>query len=217
MFLRSIIFFQREWLMLFILIVFTSSSFSADKDNDLLQLLSQTHSMQAEFKQTVYDEHHQLIQQAYGKMALVQPGKFRWEVIKPIPQLIIANGKRLWIYDADLDQVTIRALNQTVGDAPGLLLSHQDKTIIKNYLIKEISHQAQKQIFELRPYKKDAMFALVKMIFSHQQIREMHLIDHLGHETHIIFQNIKMNQAMPSTLFIFKNRPGIDVIDETKR
>ncbi len=65
------------------------------------------------------------MQRSYGKMALERPGKFRWEVTKPIPQLIIANEAKLWIYDPDLEQVTIRRLKVTSGETPALLLSHE--------------------------------------------------------------------------------------------
>src|SRR5438105_3435289 len=91
-----------------LIIFFISMSGHADDHSpNLANLLDAVKSMQANFTQTVYDNHGKSVQTSYGRMAIERPGKFRWEVTKPIPQLIIANESRLWIYDPDLQQVTI--------------------------------------------------------------------------------------------------------------
>src|SRR5579862_4041780 len=87
-----------------------NAAYAQSAADELSKQLDAVHSMRASFVQTVYDNKNKPIQQSYGRMALLRPGKFRWEVDKPIPQVIIANQTRLWIYDPDLEQVTIRPL-----------------------------------------------------------------------------------------------------------
>ncbi|RDI48753.1 outer membrane lipoprotein chaperone LolA [Aquicella lusitana] len=185
---------------------------------ELSALLSGTQSMRADFSQVVYDNRGKGGQRSYGRMALQRPGKFRWEVTRPIPQVIIANGKRLWIYDPDLEQVTIRALNQTAGETPALLLSHVGGVLEKDYVVKSLSKKSSGlQWYQLTPRSGDNMFASVQMGFMNNQIREMLLRDHLGHTTGIQFKNIKTNVSLSASLFTFRPPANVDVIDETRR
>lgn len=185
--------------------------------SDLSSLLNSIHTMKANFKQTVYDNHGKAIQQATGKMALERPGKFRWETKNPIPQLIIANDAKLWIYDPDLEQVTVRSLNLAAGDAPALLLSHVNSSLDKDYIVKHAEKAAGKEWFELQPRNDDNNYSQIRLGFLNNQINEMRLIDHLGHSTMISFQQTQINQSLSPSLFIYKAKAGVDVIDETRR
>lgn len=185
---------------------------------DLVHLLDSIHSMQADFIQTVYDNRGKTIQHAYGTMALQRPGKFRWQVKKPVPQLIIANDSRLWVYDPDLEQVTVRSLKQSADEAPALLLSHVDTTIDKDYVVKSLQKNTPHwQWFDLHPRSADNMFASIQLGFINGQIQEMILKDHLGHTTRVQFENIKLNNPISSKAFVFKAASNVDVIDETRK
>lgn len=196
---------------------FTTCAYSA-QSTELSTLLNGVQTMRANFTQTVYDNHGKAVQTSFGKMSLQRPGKFRWDVTKPIPQLIIANDTKLWIYDPDLEQVTIRSLKAEAGEAPALLLSHTNTSLDKNYSVKpEETKQANTKRFVLTPRGQDNMFARIKMGFVGNQIQEMSLEDHLGHITRIQFQKIETNVNLPSSLFVFKAKSNIDVIDETRK
>ncbi|MBV9576910.1 MAG: outer membrane lipoprotein chaperone LolA [Gammaproteobacteria bacterium] len=200
-----------RWKLYFFLCLtlITQTALSAD----LSQLLNSVTSMQANFTQTVYDNRGKAVQQSSGRMAFQRPGKFRWEVTKPIPQLIIANQTRLWIYDPDLAQVTIRSLQRAAGEAPALLLSHAEG-LQQAFVVKASSSQANSQWFTLKPKKSDS-FALIQMGFSNGRINEMRLKDNLDHTTRIHFSTIRSNINLPSSLFTFKPPSNVDVIDET--
>ncbi len=187
-------------------------------DVSLESRLSSLHSMKANFTQTILDNHGKAIQQSNGNMALLRPGKFRWETKKPIPQLIIANDAKLWIFDPDLEQVTIRALHHATGESPALLLSHENTTIDKDYVVKtQMKKGSSLTWYVLTPRSEDSVFAAVEMGFNSENLQEMRLQDHLGHSTHIVFKNMQSNIDLPDSLFIFKKTANIDVIDETKR
>jgi outer membrane lipoprotein carrier protein len=182
--------------------------------DDLSMLLKNLRTMQADFTQTVYDNHAKAIQRSYGRMALIRPDHFRWEVTKTIPQLIVANNKTLWIYDKDLAQVTVRSLQYAKGEAPALLLSHSNTALEKDFIIKNGKASSTLRWFILIPKKHDSLFASIQLGFAQNQIKEMQLQDHLGHKTGIQFSHIKINQAVPASLFIFKVPAGVDVIQE---
>lgn len=172
--------------------------------------------MQADFTQNVNDNRGKVIQKSYGRMAMQRPGKFRWQVTKPIPQLIIANQSRLWIYDPDLEQVTIRSLTRVAGETPALLLSHVDGQLNNDFSIASAPNSSAKMLwFTLTPKKSDSTFATVEMAFLNKQIQVMRLKDHLGHTTLIQFKNIKTNLNLSASLFTFKAPKNVDVIDET--
>lgn len=200
----------------FFLMLFTVSVYAESASVELKNLLNNVKTMQASFTQIIYDNHGKAVNTSKGSMSMERPGKFRWQVTKPIPQLIIANQNKLWIYDPDLEQVTIRKLEKMTGDAPALLLSHVDMELDKNYDVKSAPSQTL-HWFVLIPKDKEGMFEEIKLGFDKQQIQEMHLRDHLDHSTQIKFANIKTNSVLADTLFIFKTPKNIDVIDETRK
>lgn len=199
-----------------IFIAFSSSAIASEASSGLSDLLNGIKTMRAGFIQTVFDNRGTTILKSNGKMAIERPGKFRWEVSKPMPQLIIANAERLWIYDSDLEQVTIRSLKTEAGEAPALLLSQQNTQLENDYNIQSMKKDRSLQWFLLKPKKHDNMFASVKMGFAGSELKEMVLEDQIGHATRVQFQKIEMNQALPASLFIFKAPKGTDVIDETR-
>jgi outer membrane lipoprotein carrier protein len=185
---------------------------------DLANLLDSVRTMSADFSQTIYDESGKAVQHSYGHMALQRPGKFRWQVTKPIAQLIIANQSRLWIYDPDLEQVTIRSLSKTTGETPALLLSHENTILDKDFTVSLTQNNLPGwQWFTLIPKRSDNMFASVRMGFVNGQIHEMRLKDHLGHSTVVQYQNIQTNINLTPALFIFKPPKHVDVINETRK
>lgn len=209
----------RLLLVLIYLLALSPRVFADSAINALLPLLNQVNSMKADFTQTVYDNTGHSVTQSFGTLALSRPGKFRWDIKKPMPQLIIANQSRLWIYDPDLEQVTIRSFETASSDTPALLLSHPDEQLDRDYTVTNIQKKhSNLQWFSLKPKNQDNLFADVQLGFDQGSIHEMRLVDHLGHTTQIEFTHIKTNMPLAASLFIFKSPgPQVDVIDETKR
>jgi outer membrane lipoprotein carrier protein len=197
----------------------TVNVYAQSPASDLTDLLLNIKTMQADFSQNIQDKSANSIQNSSGQMALERPGKFRWDVQKPQKQLIIANGVRLWIYDPDLEQVTIQSVRGGSGKTPALLLSDKSLTIDKDYDVKVIpalSAIAGLQIFQLTPKDPDDPLNKIKLTFRMKRIQEMQLQDHLGHTTVIRFQNVQTGMALDDKLFKFNPPPNIDVIDESK-
>lgn len=198
--------------------VCSMSMAAAPVEQRLSDLLQSLKTLRADFTQTVYDNHHKVVQKSFGHMALARPGEFRWEVTQPIPQLIIARQTRLWIYDKDLEQLTIRSLDESNGSTPALLLSHDTALLTKDFNVQSVSGEpSQWQWFLLTPKQNDGMFVAIKMGFDGKSIRVMQLKDHMGHDTLIQFEAAKVNTTLSPSLFHFKAPPHVDVIDESAR
>lgn len=206
-------------LLLFFLLLMTNTLFAAETAAEKLNtLLSDVKSMRADFEQTVHDGDGRQVQVAKGSMALKRPGYFRWQTDKPIPQTIIANKNKLWVYDPDLEQVTIRQLKAAAGSTPALFLSHTTDDVTKNYKVaSKKMNGGDIQWFGLIPTSADNMFEEIDFGFKGKVLERMRLKDHLGHMTSISFKNISTNKSIPKGLFIFKPTNEVDVIDETKQ
>lgn len=192
--------------------------YAANATEDLNRLLASTLTMRADFIQTITDKTAKQLQEAVGTMALQRPGKFRWEVLRPTAQLVVANGQRLWIYDPDLEQVTIRLISKEMGETPALLLSNTEETLAKNFAVREGEDTtAGAQWFVLTPKNKNSMLATIKLGFVNDKLHTMFLEDHLGHTTVIEFTNVSVNTILASSLFKFKAPANVDVIDETQQ
>lgn len=200
--------FLKNFLILF---CFSLPLYAAPSD-DLIQLLNNIHTMQATFNQTVLDTKGKILNRATGKMSLQRPGQFRWDVMQPNRQLIVTNGQKIWIYDVDLEQVTVRYLGHEAGEAPALLLSNSNSTLANDFQIR-VANDA----YVLTPKDKSSMFETITLRFANQTIHEMQLADHLGHVTHIQFNQVVMNRNLSASLFNFKAPAHVDVIDETHR
>ena len=204
-------------LMVGLLLCITSFAYAQTPSDALSELLKNMRSMQATFTQTILNNKGKAIQKSSGRMYLQRPSQFRWDVLHPMRQLIVTNGKRLWIYDPDLEQVTIRNLVKAAGETPAMLLSDESLSLGKEFTVTTRAYaESSWEWFILIPKDKSSVIAALKLAFDHQIIRQMQLQDHLGHTTVIDFDAVKVNNTLSASLFNFKPPAGVDVIDETK-
>lgn len=202
---------------LFFLCFFYLPAYANTPSTSLIQLLNNVRSMQADFTQVVSDNRGKAVNKTRGHMALQRPGKFRWDTQQPNKQLIVTNGQKVWIYDPDLEQVSIRYLTKEAGETPALLLSNTNATLENDFRVQMLSDDSSLQWFLLTPRDKGSMFEAIRLGFANQQIRQMQLQDHLGHVTRIRFDRIVVNATLSPSLFTFRPPANVDVIDETKR
>jgi outer membrane lipoprotein carrier protein len=189
----------------------------ADDAQALDEVLTPIHTLQASFIQTLADNKGRTLQKSQGTMAIDRPGKFRWEVTSPLKQLIIANGRRVWIYDPDLEQVVVRDMAVTNGQSPAFLLTNMNVQLKKDFLISKLPDQNGVQWFSLKPRSKDPMFVLIELGFAKNQIKAMRMEDNLGHHTAIVLKGVKQNVPLRANLFTFSPPARVDIIDETKK
>jgi outer membrane lipoprotein carrier protein len=168
---------------------------------------------EADFTQTVSDKNGRVTQQASGKMAFARPGKFRWDYTKPYEQLIVGDGTKLWLYDTDLDQVTVKPLGDVIAGTPAALLAG-DNAIEKYFLLKDAGESGGLEWLEATPKNKDTTFERIRMGFRGDMLVQMELFDFFGQRTTLRLSKLERNPSIPASKFKFTPPKGADVIGE---
>jgi len=179
----------------------------------LTELLGQAQTLTGRFSQLTLDGSGTQLQEASGEMALKRPGLLRWHTDAPMEQLLVSNGEKVWLYDPDLQQVTIQDLDQRMTHTPALLLSGDVSKIRENFTI---SHKEGGSVvdFILKPKAKDTLFDTLRLSFRNGVINDMQLIDSIGQRTNILFLGVKLNQPLADGQFTFQVPEGADVVEE---
>jgi chaperone LolA len=180
----------------------------------LKAFIAKTHSAQADFTQEVTDQNGRRIQSAAGVMQFQRPGKFRWTYEKPYEQIIVGDGKKFWLYDEDLNQVTVKKLDAALGSSPAALLAGNNE-IEKGFTLKESGSREGLEWLEATPRGQDSSFSSVYMGFDGNSVLSaMELNDNFGHKTLLRFSNMKTNPKLPPKQFMFTPPKGADVVGE---
>ena len=182
--------------------------------DSLKTFVKEAHAVRAGFSQTLLDKKARALQTASGTMEFERPGKFRWVYEKPYEQLIVGDGVKVWFYDRDLNQVTVRKLDIAIGSSPAALLAGSSE-IESNFELSEIGLQGKLEWLEARPKTKESTFELVRMGFSRSGALEaMELHDSFGQTTVIKFSRLEKNPKLAPELFKFVPPKGADVISD---
>jgi outer membrane lipoprotein carrier protein len=181
--------------------------------DSLKALLTETTTAKAAFAQTVFDKNGKTLQQSTGTMAFSRPGKFRWEYMKPYEQSIVGDGSRLWIYDKDLNQVTVRKLDRALGASPAALLAGSNE-IEKAYVLTSVGSEHGLDWLEAVPKTQETAFERVRMGFAKTGLDTMELRDQFGQTTLIKFSDLERNVKLPAESFTFTPPKGAAVISE---
>ena len=186
---------------------------SAAATDALKVFLTQTQTVKARFAQMVLDKNLKPLQQAQGVMQFSRPGKFRWDYLKPYEQTIVGDGVRLWIYDKDLNQVTVRKLDLALGASPAALLAGSND-LERDYKLTNLGVEKGLDWLEALPKNRDSMFERVRMGFGKSGLEAMELRDQFGQVTVITFADVERNPRLGADVFRFTPPKGADVISE---
>ena len=172
-----------------------------------------TQAARADFDQKVYDRAGKLVQQSKGNFAFLRPGKFRWVYAKPNPQLIVGDGERVWVYDEDLKQVTVRKLAKALGSTPAALLAGA-ADIDKAFDLSDAGDKEGLAWVDAKPREKEAGFERVRLGLSVSGVEAMELVDNFGQTTKLKFTSIVRNPKLDGSEFRFTPPKGADVLGE---
>jgi chaperone LolA len=180
---------------------------------NLKSFLQQTNSGKANFAQIIVDKNLKELQRVTGTMQFQRPGKFRWEYHKPYEQSIVGDGVRLWIYDKDLNQVTVRKLDRALGNSPAALLAGNNE-IERVYTLTNLGSQEGLDWLEAVPKSQENAFERVRLGFKDGGLDAMELRDAFGQVTIIRFSALERNPKLAPDAFRFTPPKGADVINE---
>ena len=198
--------------LLWLLLLVPALSFAASVDT-LKTMLNGTTTAKARFAQTVLDKNGKSLQASSGTMEFSRPGKFRWEYNKPYEQTIVGDGQKLWIYDKDLNQVTVRKLDRALGASPAALLAGSNE-IEKAYALKAAGEANGLDWLEATPRTQDTAFERIRMGFGKNGLEQMDLKDQFGQTTIIKFADLERNAKIAPASFTFTPPKGAAVISE---
>ena len=192
------------------------ASFAAGAADDSLArvdaYLGSLKTLAADFEQVVRDDKGQVTNRASGKLTISRPDRFRWDYREPYVQVIVADGRKLWLYDADLQQVTVRPLEQGLGSTPAMLLSGSGKAS-DAFTAGPMQKRGDFTWCTLLPKQRDSDFERVSLAFNAKgELAAMELVDKLGQSTLIGFGNLVRNGKVDESAFRFVPPKGADVI-----
>ena len=194
------------------LLVVSSSLWANDAENVLQQFFKNLKTFSSDFEQVIENSQLSSVEKSGGKLWISRPGKFRWNYTKPYVQEIVSDGNKIWMYDADLEQVTVKAVNSTLGNTPAVLLS-DEKPLDETFQIRSHGETAGLSWVELLPKDSEAGFTAIKLGFKKKTLSEMLLTDNLGQTTQLRFDSISRNPPIDSALFDFIAPEGADIFD----
>jgi outer membrane lipoprotein carrier protein len=197
---------------LLLLAVFVSTA-HAEAIERFKNFVRSTQSARADFEQNVYSRDGKVTQASRGSFVFQRPGRFRWTYAKPVDQLIVGDGERVWIYDRDLNQVTVRRISKALGSTPAALLAGSGD-VEKAFELSDAGARDGLEWVEAKPRESDAGFERIRMGFSATGIEAMELSDNFGQTTRLRFLNVQRNPKVDPADFRFEPPKGADVLGE---
>lgn len=174
------------------------------------KFLTDTQTMSANFKQTLKSGDGRMLQESAGTFYLQRPGKFRWNYTEPYPQEIVSDGERVWIYDVDLEQVTVQKQGTGRDNTPMALLQNRQR-LEDAFEIHERGQEDGVYRIELLNKQLDTDFDRVMLGLDDKGLRFLQLHDQFDQTTHIFFTDLKSNPVLQPLLFEFTPPEGVDV------
>lgn len=174
--------------------------------------IARAKNLQAEFTQTSLDENGRIMQTSHGVFYLQQPGKFRWNYQQPYAQQIVSKDGKVWFYDADLEQVIIKKIDQSIGDTPALLLSGS-VNLTEKYIITSQGLKEGLEWLKLIPKSEQSSFKHILVGLKNDVLYGLELSDNFGQLTRIIFSDVKVPNKLEPGIFEFVAPEGTDVFE----
>ena len=179
----------------------------------LHRFLETTKTLRADFAQIVVAKNGKKPQQSAGQMMISRPGKFRWQITKPYAQLLVGDGEKVWIYDEDLRQVSVKKFDAALGSTPAALLVGNN-ALDKNFTLREAGEHDGFEWLEAIPKDADSGFTKLRIGFAGNELKAMELADSFGQTTSLLFARSERNVSLAPSLFHFTPPAGVDVIGE---
>ena len=199
--------------MRFLFLLLLSFSVSASGLDDFLAFNSSSKTATGRFEQQVFDRSGKAIEKASGTFAFQRPGKFRWVYDKPHKQVLVGDGSKLWIHDPDLNQVTVKRIDQAISSTPAALLAGKDD-ITALFTLRDAGSADGLDWVEATPKAQDTGFERVRLGLSGKNLAAMELYDQLGGRTMLHFVDMKSNAHVSADSFKFVPPKGADVLED---
>lgn len=181
---------------------------------ELVSLLSDFKTYKAGFSQQSLDQKGKELQNLAGIIILQKPDHFYWESNDPNAQKLVSNGKTIWHYDVDLEQVVIQDYAKQAEQTPILVVLRDPETLAKSFKLAQVKHKNKQISFRLEALEKNASLKTVELGFENGVLNRLDFVDNLQQRTAIVFTSPQMNEKLDPALFEFALPDGADVLYE---
>jgi outer membrane lipoprotein carrier protein len=196
--------------LLALLALLCANARAGQPTDDLRSFFSGLETLQADFEQQVVDDAGRLQQSSQGHMWIMRPGRFRWDYAQPYRQQLVADGKRLWSYDEDLEQVTVQAAGEVLTATPAMLLSGE-QPLEQVFTVEDDGDSVR-----LQPKSDDSNITALNLYLEDGVLQKITARDSFGNNTTFRFSNLVRNPALPENLFVFVPPAGADVVGDAQ-
>ncbi|MGN6512204.1 MAG: outer membrane lipoprotein chaperone LolA [Lysobacteraceae bacterium] len=205
---------MRLFRLAFLSLALCATAAVAGARDDLASFTRGLKGLDGRFSQQVFDPSGKLKETSSGRVALSAPRLFRWEYEKPYAQLIVADGKSVWVYDPDLEQVTRRPQGAEEANSPLAALVDPSR-LDRDYSVQEAGQEDGLDWLLLKPRPgTEASFESARLGFGPQGLVRMQVVDALGQKTRIVFDHWRRNPAFAANTFRYTPAKGVDVVGE---
>jgi outer membrane lipoprotein carrier protein len=188
----------------------------AGPTEDLVKRLSAVNTLSGNFEQVVLDRGGTRLQEASGTMQMARGNRFRWHTQEPFEQLAVSDGKLVWIYDVDLEQVVEKPLTPDTASTPALLFGGDPGQVAEAFIVEQGARSGKTVSYRLSPRHDDTLFVELEVTFVGDKPMSMRLEDALGQQTSLDFRNTQINGRLANDLFEFVAPDGVDVIRQSE-
>ena len=195
---------------------FVTANVSAEQINKstgeqyLEKFLADTQTFEADFQQTLRTHEGEVIQETAGKFYLNRPGKFRWNYQTPFEQIIVSDGERIWIYDVELQQITVQQQSAGLPTTPMALLE-DSSTLYRNFIVIPLDDREGLYRLKLQSRSKESAFGEIVIGVDVDGLRFMQVHDQFEQVTDIVFSEVEINKKLAKEIFEFVPPDGADV------
>jgi outer membrane lipoprotein carrier protein len=190
-----------------------TTGLAATATDNLNRFFQEFKTLRAEFSQVVLDENLVPLEESAGRLWISRPGRFRWDYHPPFAQQIVADGVRIWIYDVELEQVTVRDQHSMLEGTPASLLAGEGD-LGTDYIIEDLGQQGSVVWVSLQPKVSNGGFTEVQLGFQNDTLRLIQLLDHLDQITRIVLSHVEENPQISDNQFHLTVPVGVDLIEK---
>lgn len=176
----------------------------------LRKQLAQLRSLSASFDQRVTAADGHPLQASAGVLQIAKPGRIYWVAEPPYEQTVVADGSNIWVYDPDLEQVTVKALHHQIDNSPAALLVGDAEQVLKEFRVCAITEGKPTRI-RLRPLTTEAVYTEIELDFTDGVPSAIRMLDSLGQRTLVELRDVELNPVLNPAVFRFVPPPGVDV------
>ncbi|MCB1616619.1 MAG: outer membrane lipoprotein chaperone LolA [Pseudomonadales bacterium] len=180
----------------------------------LQQKLENINSLSVNFNQTVQSRQGRNLQENRGRFKVTEDGHFLWETFEPFPQLILSDSITIWVYDPDLEQVTIKTAVHHSVNTPMMMFSGDKAAFLENFTIKYSVNEQGLSVFRLEPEQTDNLFLFLEVFFADDKPVKLLISDSLQQITTLSFSEVDINPQIDRRVFQFQIPDNVDIIDE---